>query len=184
VSWYTLDLGNTTLYIPFCWTCDYSGAYVWCIVILLFPKCVEWMIALRRQLAVRVFRESCRRSPWAATWWRQVSSDLLCPIYFIIHSLAYHDQPKDLLVFYLSCPWITFLGRAIMINTMLVLYFNQWTWWGLLYDTMIYIGYDDEHVTLKGDRAISRAPLCKDLFVEKPSGITVQPWGWKWGALS
>jgi hypothetical protein len=46
--------------------------------------------------------------PWASVWWRQVSSDLLCPIYFIIHQLAYHDQPKDWLALYLPCPWLPF----------------------------------------------------------------------------
>jgi hypothetical protein len=29
----------------------------------------------------------------------EVSSDPLCPIYFIHHYPAYYDQPKDLLVF-------------------------------------------------------------------------------------
>jgi hypothetical protein len=28
----------------------------------------------------------------------------LCPTYFIIYSPTYHDQPKDLLIFCLSCP--------------------------------------------------------------------------------
>jgi hypothetical protein len=92
----------------FYWTCVYSVAYVWCTVILLFPKYVEWMIALHRQWAVRGFRVCCRRLPWAATWWRQVSSDPLCPIYFIIHCPAYYDQPKDWLVFCFSCPWLSF----------------------------------------------------------------------------
>jgi hypothetical protein len=32
-----------------------------------------------------------------------VSSDPLFPTYFIIHSPAYYDQPKDWLDFYLSC---------------------------------------------------------------------------------
>jgi hypothetical protein len=38
---------------------DYSATYVWCIVSLLFLKCVEWMIALRRQRAVCVPQGSC-----------------------------------------------------------------------------------------------------------------------------
>ena len=46
--------------------------------------------------------------PWASAWWRQVSSDPLCPIYFIIHCPAYYEQPKDWLAFYLHCPWLTF----------------------------------------------------------------------------
>jgi hypothetical protein len=44
----------------------------------------------------------------ASVWWRQVSSDLLCPIFFIIHCPAYHDQPKDWLALYLPCPWLPF----------------------------------------------------------------------------
>jgi hypothetical protein len=46
--------------------------------------------------------------PWASVWWRQVSSDRLCPIYFINHQLSYHDQPKDWLALYLPCPWLPF----------------------------------------------------------------------------
>jgi hypothetical protein len=45
---------------------------------------------------------------WASVWWRQVSSDLLCHIYFIIHQPAYHDQPKDWLALYLPCPRLPF----------------------------------------------------------------------------
>jgi hypothetical protein len=45
---------------------------------------------------------------WASVWWRQVSSDLLRPIYFIIHQPAYHDQSKDWLALYLPCPWLPF----------------------------------------------------------------------------
>jgi hypothetical protein len=66
------------------------------------------MIALHRQRAVRGPRVCCRRLPWAVTLWRQVSSDPLCPTYFIIHCPAYHDQPKDWLVFSFSCPWLSF----------------------------------------------------------------------------
>jgi hypothetical protein len=117
------------------WTCDLSTAHVWYIVFfLLFLKCIEWMITLRRQRVVCVSRGSCRRSLWAAAWWRQVSSVPLCPIYFIIHCPAYYEQPKDLLAFYLPCPWFTFW--VTMVNYMLALYSNQRTWWELLYDTM------------------------------------------------
>jgi hypothetical protein len=41
-----------------------------------------------------------------------------------------------------------------------------------------YSGYDDELVILKGARAVSRVSLRKDLFVERPPGKTVKPWGW------
>jgi hypothetical protein len=50
--------------------------------------------------------QSWRR--WAFIWWRQVSSDPLCPIYFIIHCPAYYEQPKDWLALYLPCPWLPF----------------------------------------------------------------------------
>jgi hypothetical protein len=40
---------------------------------------------------------------------------------------------------------------------------------------MVHTCYDYELVTLYGARAISRVPLSKDLFVERPPGKTVQP---------
>jgi hypothetical protein len=58
------------------------------------------------------------------------------------------------------------------------LYFNQWTWWDTMMILWSYSGYDDILVAFKGTRAVSRVPLCKDLFVERPPGITMQPWGW------
>jgi hypothetical protein len=92
--------------------------YLLCCICLVFysfiiPRCVEWMIALHRQRAVRGFWVSCRRFPWAATWWRQVSFDPLYPTYFIIHCPAYHDQPKDWLVFYFSWTWLS-LGNWLL----------------------------------------------------------------------
>jgi hypothetical protein len=95
-----------------------------------------------------------------------------------MYSPAYHDQPKDWLVFCLSCLWISFLGWVIMINIMLVLYFNQWTWWEYFMIWCFYSGYDDELVTLKEAWAVSRVLLSKHLFVGWPFGKTVQPWGW------
>jgi hypothetical protein len=50
---------------------------MWCSFLL--SKCIEWMIALFRQRAARGSWVCCRRSLWATTWWRQVSSDLSCP---------------------------------------------------------------------------------------------------------
>jgi hypothetical protein len=115
--------------------------------------------------------------PWASVWWRQVSSDLLCPIYFIIHQPAYHDQPKDWLVFcFLSL--FTLWELIIMISSMLALYFNQWTWWDTMMILWFYSGYDDILVAFKGTRVVSRVPLRKDWFVGWSPGKTVQPWGW------
>jgi hypothetical protein len=79
---------------------------------------------------------------WASVWWMQVSSDLLCPIYFIIYQPAYHDQPKDWLVLcFLSL--LTLWELTIMISSMLALYFNQWTWWDTMMILWFYSGYDD-----------------------------------------
>jgi hypothetical protein len=58
-----------------------------------------------RDQALRVLRDW---RLWASVWWRQVSSDPLCPIYFIIHCPAYYEQPKDWLAFYLPGPWLPF----------------------------------------------------------------------------
>jgi hypothetical protein len=52
---------------------------VWCVVHLYFSKCIECMLALLRQRAVRSSWVCCWRPPWAAIWWRQVSSDLSYP---------------------------------------------------------------------------------------------------------
>jgi hypothetical protein len=43
---------------------------------------------------------------------------------------------------------------------------------------MIYYDYDYELAVFYGARAVSRVPLRKDLFVERPPGTTLQPWGW------
>jgi hypothetical protein len=89
--------------------------------------------------ALRVLRD---RRPLASVWWRQVSSDLLCPIYFIIHQPAYHDQPKDWLALYLPYPllpfgllWLASCYCFTLINehdantydTMLSLWLRCWT---------------------------------------------------------
>ena len=50
---------------------------VWCSFVLF--KCMECVLALLRQRAARGSRVCCRRSLWATSWWRQVSSYLLCP---------------------------------------------------------------------------------------------------------
>jgi hypothetical protein len=85
---------------------------------------------------------------WVSVWWRQVSSDPLCPFYLIIHCPAYYEQPKDLLAFYLPCPWFTFW--VTMVSYMLALYFNQWTWWDTMMILWFYSGYDDILVAFRG----------------------------------
>jgi hypothetical protein len=75
---------------------------------------------------------------WASVWWRQVSSDPLCPIYFIIHCPAYYEQPKNWLAFYLPCPWLPF--GLLWLDSSYCFYFNQWTWCEhLWYDIVIII---------------------------------------------
>jgi hypothetical protein len=112
-----------------------------------FPSFEESTVKLQRpsDQALRVL-QSWR--PWASVWWRQVSYDPLCPIYFIIHYLAYSEQPKDLLAFYLPCPWFTFW--VTMVSHMLALYFNQWTWWDTMMILWFYSGYDDILVAFRG----------------------------------
>jgi hypothetical protein len=78
------------MFIMSCQTSVYLIANVWCDVHLSLSKCIECMIASFRQRAARGSWVCCRRSSWATTWWRQVSSDLICPTYFIIHRPALH----------------------------------------------------------------------------------------------
>jgi hypothetical protein len=140
-----------------------------------FPSFEISMVKLRwpRDQTLRVQRGW--RS-WASVWWRQVSSDLLCPIYFIIHQSAYHDQSKDWLALHFTLSLITFW--VTMVSFMLLLYFNQCTWCEhLWYDVVIMIMMLDWWY-FKGTRAVSRVPLRKDWFVGWPPRKTVQPWGW------
>jgi hypothetical protein len=96
--------------------CEFYVAciFIWSILLygVLFPsvsRMLDVCLHSRRYRAVRGVWGNCRRRPWAAaTWWRQVSSDPLCPIYFIIHCPTYYEQPKDWLAFYLPYPWLPF----------------------------------------------------------------------------
>jgi hypothetical protein len=101
---------------------------------------------------------------WASVWWRQVSSDPLCPIYFIIHCPAYYEQHKDLLAFYLSGPWL--------------LYFNQWTWCEhLWYDVVIMIMMLDWWY-FRGLERFLECLSIRTCSIGWPPGKTVQLWGW------
>ena len=107
---------------------------VWCSFVL--SKCIECMLALFRQRAVRGSWVCCWRPPWATTWWRQVSSDPLCPTYFMIHCPALLYKTKGLtslysliLVYLFGLSWLAF---CYCLN------FNQWTWCEhLWYDDVI-----------------------------------------------
>jgi hypothetical protein len=86
-------------------------------------KCIECMLALFRQRAVRGSWVYCWRPPWATTWWRQVSSDLLCPTYFIIHCPALLNETKGLtslyslvLVYLLGLSWLACCYCVNLIN--------------------------------------------------------------------
>jgi hypothetical protein len=89
------------LFVPVCVRC---ASRIDCDLFLSFgeSKIKRWRPS---DLALRVPRDW---RPWASVWWRQVSSDPLCPIYFIIHYPTYYEQPKDWLAFYLPCPWLPF----------------------------------------------------------------------------
>jgi hypothetical protein len=111
---------------------------------------------------------------WASVWWRQVSSDPLCPIYFIIHCPAYHDQPEDWLAFYLPDPWLPF-GLLWLASCYCFTLINEHD--VIIHDTMMLSRwwYCD---ILGGPGHFSWVLLHKDLFVEWSLGIIVQPWGW------
>jgi hypothetical protein len=139
----------------------------------------SWLVSKLRGIDDQAWRPSDRtlwvlrdRRPWASVWWRQVSSDLLCPIYFITHQPAYHDQPKDWLALYLPCPWLPF-GLLLFSSTLINEHDEIYQWYAV---SLLY--YDVILVSFKGARAVSRVPLRKDLFVGRPPGKTVQPWGW------
>jgi hypothetical protein len=131
-------------------SCAYSFDLYCCMVYCsAVSRMLDVCLHSRRYRAVRGVWGNCRRRPWtAAAWWRQVSSDPLCPIYFIIHRLAYYEQPKDLLAFYLPGPWFTFW--VTMVIYMLALYFNQWTWWDTMMILWFYSGYDNILVAFRG----------------------------------
>jgi hypothetical protein len=83
--------------------CVHLFVHVWWVVHLSLSKCIECMTALFRQRAAHCSWVCCQRSFWATTWWREVSSDLLCPTYFIIHHPALlYLKPKD----WLACIYL------------------------------------------------------------------------------
>jgi hypothetical protein len=104
------NLNSLLEFILFLLRCVLLFVHVWYAVHLSFTKCIECMIALFRRRATRGSWVCCRRSSWASTWWRQVSSDLLCPTYFVIHhpTLLYGKLKDWLVCIYLIL--FTFLG--------------------------------------------------------------------------
>jgi hypothetical protein len=126
-------------------------------------------------LILRVLRDW---RPWAV-WWRQVSLDLSMS-YTFYNSLSAFTQfiPKDWLAFvYLVLAYLYGFGY-FGFSFMLVLHINQWTWWDYLWYVVFPFGLWWYTCGIKGARAVSLVPLCKDLFVGWPPEKTVQPWGW------
>jgi hypothetical protein len=102
----------------------------------LFPSFEESTVKLRLPNDPRVLQD--RRS-WASVWWRHVSSDPLCPIYFIIYCPAYYEQPW--LAFYLPCPWLPF-GLLWLASCYCFTLINehdgiQWWYYDFILDMMI-----------------------------------------------
>jgi hypothetical protein len=101
---------------------------VWCNVLMHIYVCLSVSVRIRcaspidhdlflsfEESTIKLWRPSDQTlrilqswRPWASVWWRQVSSDPLCHIYFIIHCPAYYEQTKDWLAFYLPGPWLPF----------------------------------------------------------------------------
>jgi hypothetical protein len=103
----------------------------------------------------------------------------LCPIHSLIHLPHFTVIPKDWLAFVIHVLVYLFGLDYYLLNLMLLLNSNQWTWWELLMIRCFpFFYYDVILVVFKGARAVSRVPLRKDLFVGWPPGKTVQPWGW------
>jgi len=143
---------------------------MWCS--FLPSKCIECMLALLRQQAARGSWVCCRRSLWATTWWRQVSSDLSCP------TLLYNSLSRITLLKlkdWLVCIYLTLVYLFGLIMVSLCYCFNLINEHDVIfYDTMMlsrWGSYDS-----LGAQALSWVPLCKDLFGEWQPGITVQPW--------
>ena len=136
---------------------------VWCNILMHIYICLLVLVPLRfalwldRDLFPRFEESTIKRwrpsdqalwvlrgwRPWASVWWRQVSSDPLCPIYFIIHCPAYYEQPKDWLAFYLPCPWLPF-GLLWLASCYCFTLINehdeiQWWYYDFILDMMIYL---------------------------------------------
>jgi hypothetical protein len=148
------------------------------------PVCLRFMLRLDRNSFLS-FEESTvklRRPndpvlrvlrdwrPWASVWWKQVSSDPLCPIYFIIHCPAYYEQPKDWLAFYLPCGliWLASCYCFTLINEHDEI---QWWYYDFVLDMMIYLWH------FRGLKSFLECLSVRTCSLDDHSG-KVQPWGW------
>jgi hypothetical protein len=86
---------------------------MWCSFVL--SKYIECMIALFRQWAARGSWVCCRRYLWATTWWRQVSSHLLCPtlLYNSLSCITLLELKDWLVCIYLT---LVYLFGLIMVS--------------------------------------------------------------------
>jgi hypothetical protein len=107
-----------------------------------------------------------------------VKASVLWPIMsYILHNSLSHItllKPKDWLV----CIYLILVYRLELIMVSLCFCFtliNEHD--ANIYDTMMLSRCWSCDI-LGGSGHFSWVPLCKDLFVEWPPGITVQPWGW------
>jgi hypothetical protein len=145
---------------------------MWCL--FLPSKCIECMFALLRHRAARGSWVCCRRSLWATTWWRQVSSDLSCP------TLLYNSLSRITLLKlkdWLVCTYLilVYLFGLIMVSCYCLNLINEHD--VIIYDTMM-LSWWGSCDYFRGGSAVSWVPLRKDLFGEWQPRIIVQPWGW------
>jgi hypothetical protein len=129
---------------------------MWCSFVL--SKCIECMIALFRQRAARGSWVCCRRSLWATTWWRQVSSDLLCPT-LLYNSLCHITllKLKDRLV----CIYHTLVYLSGLIMVSLCYCFNLINEHDvIIYDTMMLSRWGSCDY-FRGAQAVSWVPICR-----------------------
>jgi hypothetical protein len=106
---------------------------MWCSFLL--SKCIECILALLIQRAARGSWVCCRRSLWATTWWRQVSSDLSCPtlLYNSLSRITFLKL-KDWLV----CIYLTLVSLFGLIMVSLCYCFNLINEHDVIfYDTMM-----------------------------------------------
>jgi hypothetical protein len=86
--------------------------HAWCAVHLYFPNVLNvWSLYLDN--TARGSWLCCRRSLWATTWWRQVSSDLSCPtlLYNSLSRITLLKLKDWLVCIYLTvgpCSWILY----------------------------------------------------------------------------
>jgi hypothetical protein len=129
-----LDLILLYLLLPLFKLCsNVCTCLMWCS--FLPSKCIECMLALLRKRAARGSWVCCRRSLWATTWWRQVSSDLSCP------TLLYNSLSRIALLklkIWLVCIFLTLVYLFGLIMVSLCYYFNLINEHDVIfYDTMI-----------------------------------------------